>query len=65
MQFTSCLHSRFFKRKYWKLYNAVDCLPSSTAVSLNGKGESSTMLFSAGEQSRFFKRKYCKLYNAG
>jgi hypothetical protein len=39
MQFTACQHSRFFKLKYWKHYNAVYCLPASTDVSLNGSNK--------------------------
>jgi hypothetical protein len=64
MKFTACQESRFFKRKYWKLYNAVYCLLAITAVSLNGITEYSTMQFASSQHSRFFKRKYWKQYKA-
>jgi hypothetical protein len=63
MQFTNWQHSRLFKQKYWKLYNAVYCLKHSSF--LNGNTEYSTMqLIPAGQHSRLFKRKYWKFYNA-
>jgi hypothetical protein len=72
MQFTACRPAQpFLKRKYWKCYNDVYCLPASTAVSLNGNTESVTMQFTACRPAQPFlkteilKVLQCSLLPAG